>query len=69
MTCAVKIHKRFNYKLILIIKIMDVKCNYCLGSGKDELLYQDYTPTENDECPYCDGTGLDPAYNFKDEEE
>lgn len=33
------------------------KCNYCLGSGKDELLYQDYTPNENDECPYCDGTG------------
>lgn len=48
---------------------MDVKCNYCLGSGKDELLYQDYIPTKNDECPYCDGTGLDPAYNFKDEKE
>lgn len=42
---------------------MKVKCNYCLGSGKDILVYQDYTPNENEECSYCDGTGLDPSYN------
>lgn len=48
---------------------MEVKCSYCFGSGKDEGAYQDYTPTEYDECPYCDGSGLDPAYNCKDEEE
>ena len=48
---------------------MKVKCIHCFGSGKDEGAYQDYTPTEHDECPYCDGSGLDPAYNWKDEEE
>ena len=32
-------------------------CDYCDGSGIDQMLYQDYTPTEHDECPYCDGSG------------
>ena len=44
---------------------MSVKCRYCSGSGKDELLHQDYMPKETDECPYCDGTGLDSSYNYK----
>lgn len=48
---------------------MEIKCRHCFGSGKDEGAYQDYTPTEHDECPYCDGCGLDPAYNWQDEEE
>lgn len=52
---------RFNDKF-------QVMCNYCNGSGRDELLYQDYTPTESYECPYCSGTGLDPSYSYKDEE-
>lgn len=46
---------------------MIIKCRYCNGSGKDEILYQNYTPTDLDQCPYCDGTGLNPEYNFEDE--
>lgn len=45
---------------------MNSKCKYCLGSGRDELLHQNYTPNDADECPFCDGTELKNNRNEED---
>lgn len=44
------------------------KCRYCNGSGIDDMAYQDYTPTGNEDCPMCDGSGTDPSFNWREEE-